>query len=298
MKRLAALLLLAFAYLGPTPALAQFGGCLPGLCANKVVVCINSGHAAAFLARAGTLDGTHTTAYTNLLNSLDGHALSCKLDMLHVYATQNSTVALLNLISTNYAGTAHGSPAFTSDLGFTGGSAGNSTVYIDTGFNPSTAVSPNYTQNSAHLSGYTMTNAAPGFGDGGLIGASSGAGSRSSFLVPRSSAAVFRFTINGGVDTFAQSTRIGHYLGNRENVSSLTGYINGSSVVTGAGASGAVVQNNIYTLSANINGTGNGDPNIVGMASIGSSLNGTDNTNFHNDVCTYMLAVGAVGSCP
>ncbi len=235
MKRLAALLFLVFAYLGPTPALAQFGGCLPGLCANKVVVCVNSGHAAAFLARASTLDGTHTTAYTNLLNSLDGHALSCKLDMLHVYATQNSTVALLNLIS---------------------------------------------------------------FGDGGLIGASSGAGSRSSFLVPRSSAAVFRFTINGGVDTFAQSTRIGHYLGNRENVSSLTGYINGSSVVTGAGASGAAVQNNIYTLSANIDGTGNGDPNIVGMASIGSSLNGTDNTNFHNDVCTYMLAVGAVGSCP
>src|SRR6266436_1867234 len=76
--------------------------------------------ASNFLARTSGLDATHITAYTDLLNGLDTDGLTSKLDVLHVYATQDSATALLNLVSTNFNGTAHGSPAFTADHGFRG----------------------------------------------------------------------------------------------------------------------------------------------------------------------------------
>src|SRR3954470_17782283 len=83
-------------------------------------LCVESGHAAAFLARTTGLDVTHVNAYTALLNGLEADSLCCKLDMLHVYAMQDSTTALLNLISPSYNGTLIGAPTFTADRGFTG----------------------------------------------------------------------------------------------------------------------------------------------------------------------------------
>ncbi len=61
--------------------------------------------AAPFLARTSGLDGTHTTAYTNLICGLIADGVWQKLDMLHIYATQNSTTALLNLVQNAYNGT-------------------------------------------------------------------------------------------------------------------------------------------------------------------------------------------------
>jgi hypothetical protein len=55
----------------------------------------------------------------DLLNRLDADGVTPKLDILRVYATKNSTTALLNLISNSFNGTAHGSLTFTADSGFT-----------------------------------------------------------------------------------------------------------------------------------------------------------------------------------
>src|SRR5262245_58714994 len=91
--------------------------------------------AAQFLARTSGLDTAHTNAYTALIDGLVADGIWSKLDLLHIYATQDSTNALLNLISSSFTGITHGSPTFTADRGFTGVS-GSSTVYIDTQFNP------------------------------------------------------------------------------------------------------------------------------------------------------------------
>src|SRR5258706_10799563 len=132
------------------------------------------GTASAFLARTSGLDSTHITAYTNLLNGLDTDGLTSKLDMLHVYATQDSTTALLNLVSSSFTGTANGSPTFTADRGFTG-TASSSTIYIDTGFNPSTA-GGQYAQDAAHLSAWCLTNISEYIGSMGACVNASGDG--------------------------------------------------------------------------------------------------------------------------
>src|SRR6266576_6414868 len=103
------------------------------------------------LAYQGFLDGLTTDG---LFNS-DG--TSSYFDALYIFATQNSATALLNLVSSSFTGTVNGSPAFKANQGFTGVSL-STTVYIDTGFNPTTASSPKFTQNSAHLSGWSDSN--------------------------------------------------------------------------------------------------------------------------------------------
>ena len=91
-----------------------------------------SNPAADFLARTTGLDATHTNAYTALINGLVTDGIWDKLDVFHIYATQDSTTAKLNLVSSSFTATANGSPTFTADRGFTGVN-GSSTVYIDTG---------------------------------------------------------------------------------------------------------------------------------------------------------------------
>jgi len=214
-----------------------------------------------------------------------------KLDVLHIYAAQDSTTAKLNLVSTSYTGIANGSPTFTADRGFTGGTELNSTVFIDTGFNASTAVSPAFVQNSAHVSAWSVSNTAPGFGNGSIIGVEQGNGT---FIVPRNTSAFAIYSINGtGGVSATVATRDGFFLGNRDTSTSLQGYRNGSSIGTATTASAVVTNGNIYTLSVNhVGSSPGGSACQAAMASIGGNLSATDNTNFYNRLRTYMTAVG------
>jgi hypothetical protein len=141
--------------------------------------------ATAFLARTSGLDGTHTTAYTNLICGLvtDGlitgtmagsgsGATACgsKFDAIYILATQDATTAKLNLCSTTFSpATLTGSPTFTADRGYQSAAG---TDRISTGFNASTASSPNFVQDSAHLSIWNNTNTSqtqPCIGSAGKI---------------------------------------------------------------------------------------------------------------------------------
>lgn len=253
--------------------------------------------ASAFLARTSGLDATHTNAYTNLINGLVADAVWSKLDLLHIYATQNSTTALLNLVSTSYNGTANGSPTFTVDRGFTG-TDGSATVYINTGFNAATASSPKFVQNSAHLSVWNVTN--PG---GGMNGAAMGTATPSSgagnLIQPQSTTGncALKANCNGQIDAIAGSGT-GHHVANRSGPNARDGYRNGvniQSITSGANSGSIAVQNgNIYAIGHNNLDT----PVPVGsgfqlaMISIGSSLSPTDVTFFYNRLRTYMTAVG------
>ena len=75
---------------------------------------------AVFLARTSGLDTTHVNAYTALIDGLVADGVWSKFDVLRIYATQNSTTALLNLKSSSFTAVTHGSPSFTADRGFTG----------------------------------------------------------------------------------------------------------------------------------------------------------------------------------
>jgi hypothetical protein len=81
-----------------------------------------------------------------------------KLDALWMPAistvghTNEQAVANLNLVSSNYTLAPNGSPTFTADRGYTGGADHNTTVWLDTGFNPATG-SPHFVSGEAHISG-------------------------------------------------------------------------------------------------------------------------------------------------
>jgi hypothetical protein len=250
-----------------------------------------SAEVAAFLARTSGLDSTHINAYTDLIDGLVADGIWSKLDMLHVYATQDSTTALLNLVSTSFNGTANGSPTFTADRGFTG-TNGSSTIYINTGFNATTAPSPNYIQDSAHISAWSVTNV--GTSANPMMGAYDSGGNKESDLYPKytDNNTYIRVNAGGGLPGAANSDPTGHYLASRTGSTALSGYKNGSSLLSNTSASHAPANLNVYTLGSNKDGTANGSPHQCAMASIGSGLSSTDITNFYDRLRTFMTAVG------
>lgn len=77
-------------------------------------------------------------------------------DVWYIWAAPTQATALINVANPGtFNGTLHGTVSFTAYQGFTGD---GSTFYIDSGFNPSTATSPNFVQNSATVGVYVLTN--------------------------------------------------------------------------------------------------------------------------------------------
>jgi len=243
---------------------------------------------AVFLARTSGLDTTHTNAYTALIDGLVADGVWAKLDVLHVFATQNSTTALLNLVSSSYTADAIGSPTFTADRGFTG-SEGSTTVYVRPNFIPSSAPSPKFIRDSAHISTWNVTNATSGGMPMGVFDAS-----KTGMHVKYSDGNTY-FYINGGNSTpgTAMANASGHLIANRSSGTAVQGYKNGASIVTFSDASGAVAGYHMIYLAANQFGNPTlGSSHQLAMCSIGSSLNSTEATAFYNRLRTYMTAVG------
>lgn len=246
----------------------------------------------AFLARTTGLDATHTSAYKALINGLVADGVFSNLDVLYIFATQDSATALLNLVSSSFNGIANGAPTFTIDRGFTGVAA-STTVYVNSGFNPTTAPSPKYTQNSAHVSIWSATDLTVA---GTGVGASSATYETS--IYPRFTDGNAYYRINdpdGSGGGIVVATAIGHYLANRSGSNVQQGYKNAVDQGVVNRVSGAPVSGNIYVLAYNnISAVtaGNGTSNQIASCSIGGNLSSTQVTAFYNRLRTYMTTVG------
>ncbi len=250
---------------------------------------LTSVEAGAFLQRTTGLDATHVSAYTALINGLVADGIFSKLDMLHIYATQDSTTAKLNLVSTSYPGSQVGSPSFTVDGGYTG-VLDNSGHYLDTGFNPASASSPKFIQNSAHISLWSVTNV--GTVDTSAMGLTiSGV---EIGIYPKFTDNNAYFRVNGGGSGVANSSPVGFFVANRTNSTNIQGYLNTTAIFTDTSNNSSAPPNqNIITLARGQSGGGSyGSSHQLAMASIGSSLSGADVTNFYGRLRTYMTAVG------
>jgi hypothetical protein len=245
--------------------------------------------ASAFLARAATargspLDSTHISAFTTLLNGMDSGGLTVQFDWLHWYGTQDSVSALLNMVSTSFNGTAHGSPTFTADRGFTG-SHGSSTVFIDTGFN-STVGTPQFQQSNGHISAWSVTNI--GSDSNGLMGTRASA---NTIIYPDDGGSALLGVNDTGFPGVANSNSSGHYIASRTGSSSFAGYRNGSSIIS-SGASSFNQNLNMYVLADNLNGTAEGSAYQCLMASQGKGWSATDALNFFNLARACATALG------
>lgn len=256
------------------------------------------GSAAAFLARTSGLDATHTAAYTALLNGLDTDGLTCKLDLLQIYATQNATTALLNLVQNQYNGTANGALTFTADRGYTG-VEGSTTAYVNTGFNPVTAVAPHYTQNNAHISVWQSDAVGSAYP---AIGASTGAAPFDDFfnaelILTReptgSNYSIYRLNqqLNQSYYGPVRATPLGHHMVSRVASGSGSVYYNGAAGGSVTNSSG-IPNLNLYSVGCNFNGTAKGAVGRIAAISAGSNLTAADVTAFYNRLRTYMTTVG------
>ncbi len=281
-----------------TQALANAQGTYQPPFAGNIVPCrlqlapvASCAASTAFLARTSGLDAAHTTAYTSLICRFVANGVWAKLDLLHIYATQDSTTALLNLVSTNYNGTANGSPTFTADRGFTG-IENSATVYIDTNFNAATATSPNFIQDSGHMSAWSLLDVTSGHQ---MIGISPN-NFVGTYLYSKYVDANWHLMINGSRSDeigAAVDTAIGFYLGNRSDSTHIQGYKNGSlSVASSSSTSATVMNGNVYTLGLNAFGSPLGSADQISAISIGGSMTTTDDTNLCNGIGSFLTEIG------
>lgn len=231
-----------------------------------------------------TLSNARKSQYNALICGLVTDGVWTILDVLYVYATLNSTTALINLPNNTYAGTNASSLAFTVDRGFTG--SGIDGQNLGTGFNPVTALG-NYVINSAHLSVWNLANVT-----GGTAVTTSTLNAQIN-LYPKYTDNNAYLRVNDASPSagFAMADPRGFLLGNRDGSLSRQGYKNGVSVGTfGSVASATVPSLELVALGSALP-TDNTTAQAA-MMSAGGSLDATKSLALYNRLRTYMTAVG------
>lgn len=227
--------------------------------------------ATALFARFSTDPGsTRKSAIDTCIASLKSAGVWAKLEGLWVFAAHEEASALLNWVSTSHNMAKVSSPTFTTDQGFTG----DSSNHLSPGDNISTYTL--FTQNSAHLSVWTR-----GTGTNGEASVEIGGSS----IYPR----YIDDNVYVRVNDFSPSSNIasvataaGFIVGNRSGSTDREAYKNGVSL----GTYGAVLS----AAPSSVPNWGKGQQ--ISAASIGSSLNSTEQLDFYNAMNTLKTAIG------
>lgn len=240
----------------------------------------HSAQALAYLARTvGGNEGGNGENIATLIDGLVADGVWAKLDALYVLAQQNATDALLNLIGTSYTAANVGGSTFTAYKGFIAVGAS----YLNTTFDPTTAPSPHYTQNSASLGAwsYAVTPSSNTLMTDYFGGQSS--------LFDNYSGTTFYARINDATGTGVTTTITkGLFAGDRTNASNVYPYQNGISIgpVSSTSTPLATSGNGVKVI-----GTGN-TSEIISAAFIGASLGAAGQLALYNRLRTYMTVIG------
>lgn len=203
------------------------------------------------------------------------------MDAFYVLAAADSQVSRLNWITGTYDLTTAAAPTFTADRGVT---PNGTTTYLDTGFNPTTAPSPKFAQDDAHMGAWHLTDLAN-------AGATSyDVGSNNSRIVNNSSLAT-AVRPNGTVSGTFTENYAAYKLWSRSGASAWEYYYAGEDAGGGTDASGAINNYNlgIGRISATLFGV-----NQCAVFHFGSNLTADQVSAMNAALTTYLQAVGAV----
>jgi hypothetical protein len=244
--------------------------------------------ASAYLARTvGGNEGGNATNVTNLICTLVGNGVWAKLDALHVEAQQNVTDAKLNLVGSNYNIVAVGSPVFVSYGGFQGFTTSS---YLNTQFNPASAVSPNFTQNSASF-GLWSDNAvavesAPQMGQSAV----GNAGESHIYNDFTDGSFYARVNVGSGGGSASPGGR-GWFTGDRSSSSAVVPFYNGVAQTSQASTSQAPA-NLVFTVGSVSSAPPTATQEEIGADYIGGSLGSAQQAALYGALRTYMTAIG------
>jgi hypothetical protein len=272
-----------------SPVHAQFNGCTAGFCNPPVASGGGGGvcsQATSFLARTSGLSGTETTAYTNLICGMVTDGTFSLLDTLYALATNTTTTASLNLISSSFSLTTSGTCTFTADQGYTGDA---SSCVLATGYTPSSSGGL-MTQNSASVGVCVLNSRTTGeaWVDIGVEGTFSVTGY--AYIEPLDTVPAFETDVNGETfGTIANANPQGSWISSRTSSSSIIAYKNGSSFGTISDTS-FPLSSNAITLMSLSGSTFTGEQ--VGYGFSGEGLTGTQAGNIFSRLHTFMAALG------
>lgn len=221
-----------------------------------------------------------------------GGTIFAALDAMEIWAAPTTTnAALINLIQPGtYNGSVVGTPAsFTAYVGYTGDT---STFYINSHFNPSTATSPNYTQNSASYGVYIISNRTT---NQNWWSVGDDAGTQKVLFAPYSSnngVAEVNSTVGVGFNVNNATTK-GAYNIVRSDSTHEQSYINSGETASGndTNTSLTVPNGNLVFFTFNTGFGFSGDQMAAGW--IGKSLTGVDSCKINNRVNTYMASLAS-----
>jgi hypothetical protein len=227
-------------------------------------------------------------------NSTLGGSLWSHFDVLGVTATDTSAHALLNWVSATIANpfTAVGTIPFTAAGGGSCGFASSGTgSYINTGFNPTTAVSPNFVLNSAS---FGIWDNAAGAGDSTAAHNVFGTISNNALInfleLTVSGAASIEFNSVFGPTNPPNTVAAGLYSGSLIGSTALALYKNGSALGIGTPAGTQAVVNDSFTFP--YGAFASTDP--ICAFWIGSKFSATDETVIYGLLHTYMQNVAGL----
>jgi hypothetical protein len=225
-----------------------------------------------------------------------------KLDALWIMATANTTTANKDICGhTTYTLVPNGSPNFTANQGYLG-VGGSSTVFLNTGFNPATA-GGNFTQNSAHMAIWSLTNLAATSGNEGTAIGSYDNNLNISQILPwwidGKGYGDVTANANTGQVGVAVSDSSGFYAISRTTSSLATFYKGGTSIGTNSTASQPMLSLPIYILGRNTNGSGDAGAGLrIAMASVGAGLLSGDVAAMQTRGCAYLTALNGTCAAP
>jgi len=215
--------------------------------------------------------------------------LSGKFEALYVLAAHDAQAARQNWIADAYNLTPVNAPAFAIDRGYTGN---GTTSYLDSGFNPTTAVAPKFTQNDAHLGVWSLTNLAN-------AGATSPeVGSFGNSQLGRNGATetiVGRPNTSSGVQIAPAASFPGHVMWTRSAASIWEGYSAGVDVGGGTTASAALSNSAFRVCGAATTSFG---VNEIAAAHWGSNLTAMEVSALYSALNTFLGGVITLDAFP
>lgn len=217
----------------------------------------------------------------DLIGALKTGGVWTKLDALYVLAAADSQAARLNWTQNLYNLVVVSAPVFEADRGYTG-AAGPS--YLDTDFNPTTAVAPKFTQNSAHIGMWARTNAAENTED---------MGNSTAFLRSRTAANTLLARVNQAANSSgpaAIATSVGHSMARRPDSANIQTFKDGVLDQSTAVASTAPSSSDIWICRGPVGGL---STKQIAAAHIGQTLSDAEVTALYDGLNTYLTAVGA-----
>lgn len=242
-----------------------------------------------FFARATTVTvGADKTNYDTLICGIVSDGDFSKLDVLKIWAAPDRTAAVLNLIQNAYNDTENGTVNFTAYQGYTGD---GSTFYLDSGFRPDTASSPQYVLNSAVMGVYVQTNTTSGGANAENMGASNvGTAYLTTFSFGNANWIVNNSATNRAIAT---ATSQGLWVATRTSINDVALYRNGNTTPidsSAANVSDFVPRANFWFFARN--GAGGPTSSQMSAGFLGSGLSSAAMARISARINTFMTAYG------